>query len=433
MSTLASVRPLRSLSELFSSLPTEGQRNVLQELDSRMHLLALSLSSRLLHALCADSLHSSIVFDALTPSENIQSYLTYTLPQHGMRCRSLKIDFSLGPCIIRSADRHRSKLLAQVLRGARTGLKYLEINTAGSKLCDTSETLQAVLCASLQSLRSLSLKIIEVEDDEIDTIAAFLYQCSRRPNDLPSLRSLSFEGYWVLASSSEVASIFHNLRLAITALPKLRELRFAYLTVSTDDLTFLLQDARLQSLVLHEIEGLSLSDCLDALAATESLRTLQSFTFIFDTTSTPACTLDLYTKRLSFLNLRKLSLGLQAHVSESRSIRLLSCLLQTNMTLVFPVLTTIETFHATSCSDDTSIIAWTIMHARKPIKMVSRQLGVINFDATEILLEPDIQAKHEETERLLRRSVPRNEGRGDVDPDNAKLAEMQESLARLAT
>ena len=311
-------RTTNNLSETFNELPSEIQLGVLQKLDSREHLVALSLSSRNLHALCADCLHSDVTFDSLTPDESIQSYVTSTLPLNGGRCKDLKLSFSLGPCIDRLADRQRAKLFAKVLQGVKARLTTLEINTAASNLSDTAETLQAVLYAGLTALKSLRLTFHDIQESEVDAVTTFFYHLSAKPSSLPCLRSLSIEGFWVLASHPYDPNIFSHLHKALRALPQLFRLRLADLTISNNDLALLLNEVPLTSLVFDEIDGLFFSDCLTALAEAKVINTLEDLNIILHATSPTTSKLNLSSRNIVFPLLKRLSLGLKRYYARPK-------------------------------------------------------------------------------------------------------------------
>lgn len=187
-SSVSALHPRRTLPELFYLLPTETQQDILSHLDSRPHLSSLSLSSCHLYSLCSERLHQEISFDCLTPESAITSYNEHTGPRHGRLCKTLKLAFSLGPLISRKSDQYRASLFSKVLQHTKLSLTHLEINTAGSDLRDVENTLQTIIHGGLRQLRSLTLKICDLQEHEIHTLSTFFYHLSRSSLCLPNVR-----------------------------------------------------------------------------------------------------------------------------------------------------------------------------------------------------------------------------------------------------
>lgn len=308
---------LCTLADLFYSVPTELQRNIVRNLeDSRAHLVALSGSSRLLNALTAEVLHAHIEFASNQSAHMIESYLEHAAPKHARFCKTLDVAFSLKPMITSVDDRLRARQFTQILRNTSANyLRSLRVNTAGSDLSDTSEFLYAVARGNgaLAGLRSLELRIPAVDDADA-AILANTFNLMAKPTSLPALQHLSLDAYWqVKEADSASQSLFDMLT---SRAGTLRSLSLSHIKCVTETMTTLLKclsAGSLRKLQLNEIEGLDLSGCFEALRASNTASSLQELSMTIWTTSSPEIKLRtplIQKNALCFTSLRRLHLGL---------------------------------------------------------------------------------------------------------------------------
>lgn len=269
--------------DLLTKVPVELQRHIISFLPRRSDLQAFGRCSRPCYDLVSERLFSIVSFDPLTPDDCIKAYLEDTAPRWGRYCRTLDIGFSLGPLVDRKADEQRAWLFSRIL-GYCLRVRSLTINTAGSHLRDLGIAFTAVACSELPFLTSLTLKVYDVDSQEVDCLASFFKDLAKNARSFPSLRHLNLEGSWTLTSrqGDPMSKIFRAMREALRALPLLESLRLAYHTVSAKDLSALLTGTRLHELQLLELPELVLSDLIAILSQAGLVETLQRLTFVQD-------------------------------------------------------------------------------------------------------------------------------------------------------
>ena len=389
---------LCTLADLFYSVPTELQRDIVRNLeDSRAHLVALSGSSRLLNALTAEVLHAHIEFASNQSAHIIESYLEHAAPKHARFCKTLDVSFSLKPMITSVDDRLRARQFTQILRNTSSSssnhLRSLRINTAGSDLSDTSEFLYAVARGidALAGLRSLELRIPAV--DEADAaILAKTFNLMAKPTSLPALQHLSLDAYWQVREGDTASQSLSDVLTARAS--NLQSLSLSYIKCDTETITTLLKclsAGSLRRIQLNEIEGLDLSGCFEALRASNSASLLQELSITIWAPSSPGVRLRtplMQKNALCFTSLRKLHLGLTccyvrplAEIAEIDMdlIRLFTSLCMSSpANLQFPALVELQVGEAFNITEITSAsLALLIIQAKQNI---APRLGLITAD-----------------------------------------------------
>ena len=386
---------LCNLADLFHSVPTELQRDIVRNLeDSREHLVALSTSSRTLNTLTTEVLHAHVEFASNQSAHIIESYLEHAAPKHARFCKTLDVAFSLKPMITSVDDRLRARQFTQILRNTSANhLRSLRVNTAGSDLSDTSEFLCAVARGNgaLAGLRSLELRIPAIDDAD-GVILAQTFNLMAKPTSLPALQHLSLDAYWqVREGDSASQSLFDMLT---SRAGTLRSLSLSHIKCVTETITTLLNclsGGSLRKLQLNEIEGLDLSGCFEALRASNMASLLQELSITIWAPASPEIKLrtTLIPKHaLCFNSLRKLHLGLTccyvrpiAEIAEIDMdlIRLFTSLCMSSpANLQFPALVELQVGEAFNITEMTSAsLALLIIQAKQNI---APRLGLITAD-----------------------------------------------------
>lgn len=272
--------------ELLLNLPTELQENILQKLDSRKHLHALSTASHHVRALVLPLLYAEVILGSLVSNESIETFAELCAPQHGRYCRDLKLAFSLGPMLDVEADLKRAQLFARVLKECSRGLRTLAFDAAGSNLCDCAATLEAMASGSYPNLTDLDMRFYDPDDDEIASIASVLDAAASSSSSMPQLHSLALQGEWTLSARQawqdeiDTSPIFRSLSCLLSSKPNLTSLCLGHLSVDSSDLHRLMKEtSNLQSLTLTKLEDFSLQACLDSLIDTPAQISLQALVF----------------------------------------------------------------------------------------------------------------------------------------------------------
>lgn len=308
----------RALPLLFNGLPVETQQAILASIRSREHLYSLSLASRHLNSLTAVYLFRDICFDPLDGDESVLSYLLHCGPHHGHLCRTLKLGYSLGPMVSRAADHLRSQLFIRILGHTKGGVRELEVDVAGTDLRNTLTLFTAIAQIHFPHLESLTFKIHDVEDDELDTLKSIVQALSDNAHTFPVLHTVTLEGYWEMHSHGRTAFIPAGLQTWLSKLKALDHLRLFYLTIKGKSLQALLSGVRLSHLSLHEIEPLSWQDCLQSIPQ-EMRTTLRWLSLSLSDTNISEQPIGL---KLAFPNVGRLDISMLRYASSSTPLSL---------------------------------------------------------------------------------------------------------------